>query len=70
MFKINNILNTLNIIPVDSRIAKITGFLRRNMNIRIADGLIAATALITRSILLTRNAKDFNKIPNLKVEKV
>ncbi|MEK7062606.1 MAG: type II toxin-antitoxin system VapC family toxin [Patescibacteria group bacterium] len=68
--RINDNLNTLNIVPVDSRIARIAGFLRRNINIKIADSIIAATALNTQSILLTRNVKDFNKIPNLKKEQI
>jgi len=66
--KINNNLNTLNIVPVDSKIARIAGFLKRNLSIKIADSIIAATALSTRSILLTRNIKDFKNIPNLQVE--
>ena len=66
--KINNNLNTLNIVPLDSKIARIAGFLKRNLSIKIADSIIAATALSTRSILLTRNIKDFKNIPNLQVE--
>src|SRR3989344_1452012 len=68
IIKINNNLNTLNIVPVDSKIARIAGFLKRNLSIKIADSIIAATALSTRSILLTRNIKDFKNIPNLQVE--
>ncbi len=68
--KINNNLNTLNILPVDSKIARIAGFLRRVTNIKIADSVIAATALSTQSTLLTRNTKDFNNVPNLKIEKI
>jgi predicted nucleic acid-binding protein len=68
--KINNNLSTLNIISVDSKIARIAGFLRRMTKIKIADSIIAATALSTNSILLTRNARDFKGVPNLKVEKI
>ena len=70
IIKINDVLNTLNVIPVDSRIARIAGFLKRNINIKIADSIIAATALSTNGILLTRNVKDFKGIPNLKIEAV
>lgn len=70
IIRINDILNTLNIIPADSKIARIAGFLKRNINIKIADSIIAATALNTRSILLTRNTNDFKKVPNLKIEVV
>lgn len=67
---INNNLNTLNIVPVDSKLAQIAGFLRRNLNIKLADSLVAATALSTGSVLLTRNIKDFKNIPNLQIEKI
>lgn len=67
---INNNLNTLNIVPVDSKLAQIAGFLRRNLNIKLADSLIAATTLSTGSVLLTRNIKDFKNIPNLQIEKI
>ena len=62
---IETILNTFSIIPVDSRIARIAGFIRRNYKVKAFDAAIAATALSTGSTLLTRNIKDFNKIPNL-----
>lgn len=68
--KIDNNLSTLNIVNVDSRVARIAGFLRRNIKIKIADSIIAATALATQSILLTRNTKDFEKVPGLKIEKI
>ncbi|MFH1462312.1 MAG: type II toxin-antitoxin system VapC family toxin [bacterium] len=68
--QIEDILRTLAIIPVDSRIARIAGTLRRNYNLKIADSVIAATAMFTGSTLLTRNFKDFQKIPNLLLQKI
>lgn len=67
---IENLLKGLAVIPVDSRIARIAGFLRRTYKIKIADSAIAATALFTGSTLITRNAKDFNKVANLKLLRV
>ncbi|MDP3740797.1 MAG: type II toxin-antitoxin system VapC family toxin [bacterium] len=67
---IEMLLETFSIIPVDSRIARIAGSLRRSHRIKTLDAAIAATALSTGSILLTRNIKDFQRIPNLKISEV
>ncbi len=64
-WQINNITNTMTIVPLDSRIAQSAGFLRKIYGIKIADSVIAATALSTGSTLITRNTKDFKNIPNL-----
>lgn len=68
--EISNILSSLATIPLDSRIAGIAGFIRRTYNLKIADSIIAATALFTGSVLLTRNVKDFQKVKELNVMKV
>ena len=68
--QIEAILRTVAIIPVDSRIARTAGFIRRNYHINIADSTLAATALFTGTTLLTRNIRDFRKIPNLSLQKV
>ncbi len=67
---IEEVLKTSSIIPVDSRIARIAGSLRRKYRIKSLDAAIAATALMTGSILLTRNIKDFRKVPNLQLRKI
>ncbi|MBI5180106.1 MAG: type II toxin-antitoxin system VapC family toxin [Nitrospirae bacterium] len=68
--QIEAILRTVAIIPVDSRIARTDGFIRRNYHVNIADSAIAATALFTGTILLTRNIRDFRRIPNLSVQQI
>ena len=68
--QIEAILKTVAIIPVDSRIARTAGFIRRNYHINIADSAIAATALFTGTTLLTRNIRDFRKIPNFSLRQV
>ena len=67
---IEKLLQTLAIIPLDSRIARITGSLRRIYNIDIADSAIAATAMFTGTTLITRNIKDFKKILNFPLLKI
>lgn len=68
--EIERILATLAIISVDSRIARIAGSLRQSYHFKVPDSVIAATALFTGTILVTRNISDFKKIPNLKLLKI
>jgi tRNA(fMet)-specific endonuclease VapC len=55
--------------PIMERFAKIRGTLPRQIRQQIGDLdiLIAATCLVHNLTLLTRNRKDFQKIPNLKL---
>ena len=65
--RIDELLSTLSIIPLDSHLARIAGYIRRSFNVRLPDSIIAATSLFTQSTLVTRNLKDFVNIPELKV---
>ena len=67
---IEALLKSIAVIPIDSQIARIAGFIRRTYKIKIADAVISATALFTNSTLATRNTKDFKKITNLKLLKI
>lgn len=67
---INQILSTLSILPLDSHIARLAGSIRSKFGVKAPDAAIAATALFTGSTLLTRNVKDFQKIPELFVQKI
>lgn len=68
--QIEAVLRTVAVIPVDSRIARTAGHIRRTYHINIADSVIAATALFTRTTLVTRNTRDFRKIPNLSLRQI
>lgn len=59
--------DTFTSISFDRTIAKIGASLRRKYKIAFADAAIAATALYTRTPLITRNVKDFKKILDLKI---
>jgi len=48
--------------------ATIYVIVRKNHGLKIADSAIAATALFTGSTLLTRNVKDFKRVPELKIQ--
>ena len=54
-------------IPVDRGIAEMAGRFRRRHGVRIADALIGATALQHGLTLVTRNVREFEAIPNLRV---
>ena len=67
---IEELLATISVIPVDSRIARLAAFVRRSYRLKVPDSVIAATAMFTGSKLLTRNTRDFRKIPNFIVLKI
>ena len=54
-------------VSVDNQVAASAGELRRNFSIEIPDAIIAATALLMKGELLTRNLKDYQKIADLRV---
>jgi predicted nucleic acid-binding protein len=67
---IEEVLATISVIPVDSHIARIASFIRREYRLKVPDSVIAATALFTGSTLVTRNTRDFRKIAALSLQKV
>jgi len=52
-------------IPLSLKIADKAIFLRQNMKIKLADAVIAATALVHGLSLVTNNIDDFKNIQNL-----
>jgi hypothetical protein len=65
MSAISQLLTSVALIPVDSRLARFAGYLRRGYRLKTADSAIAATALLTHSTLVTRNVGDFRRVPTL-----
>jgi len=55
-------------IEVTNQIAVLAGDIVREHSIELADAIIAATALIHKAELLTRNVKHFSMIQGLKVK--
>lgn len=68
--RIESLLPLFSIIPLDSQIARKAAEIRRSCHLKLADSVIAATALFTHSTLLTRNTRDFKKISGLAVRTV
>lgn len=55
----------VSIIPVDENIAIQSGRLRRKTRLRLGDSIIAATASVSGSTLVTRDKKDFQRVGDL-----
>jgi predicted nucleic acid-binding protein len=64
---IRRLLSPFEELEVDRAVAERAGRLRREHRLRTPDALIAATALIHRRHLVTRNARDFRAVPGLEV---
>jgi len=59
------------IIPLDYTLSLKAAELRRGRRaLKLGDSIIAATAIHTSSILLTRNIRDFKNIPGLKLRRI
>ena len=55
-------------IPVSNQIAVLAGDLSREKEMNIADAIVAATAVINKAALLTKNVKDFMGIEGLSIK--
>lgn len=53
--------------PVERDVAEAAGRLRRQTGLRLPDALIAATALVAGMPLMTRNRRDFERVPRLRL---
>lgn len=54
-------------VPIGQEVARIASMIRRTVSVRTPDATIAATALLTKTPLLTRNVRDFKNIATLDV---
>ena len=65
--KAKEFLERAEIMPIDDYLADLTIELKRDNNIKLADGLIAATALLNDLVLVTRNEEDFSDLTDLEI---
>ena len=65
--KCKKLIETATIYPVDESIANKAIDLKREKKIKLADAVIAATALLNNLKLVTRNVDDFKMIEGLEV---
>mgnify|MGYP001559789222 FL=1 len=52
---------------IDNQVSVLAGDLSRRHGLAIPDAIIAATALLNNTELVTKNTKDFRKVPSLKL---
>ena len=64
---VNQLLAPLRELVVDRVVAEEAGRLRRASPLRTPDALIAATAVVHGLVLLTRNLRDFEAVPGLRL---
>jgi predicted nucleic acid-binding protein len=65
--KAKEFLRRAEVISVDDKLADLTIELRINNNIKLADALIAASALLNDLVLVTRNEEDFSMLDSLEI---
>lgn len=66
--RIENVITLFTVVNIGPNIARMAGELMRDYGLSLPDALIAATALAYNAILVTRNVRDFQRIPNLRLE--
>ena len=64
---LRSLLRAMIELPIDAAIAELAGVTRRETGIATPDALIAATALIHRLPLMTRNRRHFQPVSGLQV---
>ena len=64
-----HLLSQFEKIPVDNPLIQVAGDIRRTYGLELPDAIIAASAIVRDSVLITRNTKDFEKIKDLKIQK-
>ena len=65
---IERLLGSLFVIPLDIDLAREAGDIRSRYGLKTPDSAIAATAMRYRSMLVTRNIRDFRRIPTLLIQ--
>ncbi len=59
-------ISASNLISVNEEIIALTILIRKTKKVKIPDAIIAATAIVNNLILISRNTRVFNNVPNLK----
>lgn len=68
--RIDGLLATMTMVPVDTSVARLAAEFRRRYRVKLADAVVAATAFLQEAPLVTRNAKDFSRVKEIEVETI
>jgi predicted nucleic acid-binding protein len=60
-------IKTVSVLPLSDKVESKTIEIRQLIKIKLPDAIIAATAIVYNLTLISRNLKDFTRIPNLVV---
>jgi len=63
---VKTVLGKIEQIGLDEPVVETTILVRRKARIKLPDAIIAASAMATGRVLVTRNISDFRKVANLK----
>ena len=67
--KVFHLLSQFEKIAVDNLLVQVAGDIRRKYGLEIPDAIIAASAFVSDSVLITRNINHFEKVKEIKVKK-
>lgn len=65
--KFQELINAANVLDLDEDAVNSTIEIRKTYKTKLPDTIIAATALVNKLTIITRNTKDFDKIEGLEV---
>lgn len=68
--RIEGLLATMTVVPVDPSVARLAAEFRRRYRLKLADAVIAATAFLRDAPLVTRNIRDFARVKEIEIERV
>jgi len=66
--RVERLLSLFTVVPVNVSIATLAGELRRDYGLNLPDAIVAATALDLGLVLVTRNIRHYQRVPNLRLE--
>lgn len=64
---VTRLLSAFRELPIDRAVAEQAGRIRRESGLRMPDALVAATAVVHRLALATRNRRDFDRVRGLRL---
>ena len=64
-YNVQKLIDQSDVHPLNDSIADMSIEVRKKYSVKLADAIIAATAIVHQYVLVTRNVKDFEKIPEL-----